>query len=91
MRNGDSVIHMIPAAGYYAVYREGDDLTYNPVAARVVIEDEQAGNAWTALIPAVTTGRDRHAANGGALSSSSIEMSESGVDNTFLDLRGRCR
>lgn len=41
MRNGDSVIHMIPAAGYYAVYREGDELRYNPVAAWVVIEDEQ--------------------------------------------------
>jgi len=41
MRNGDRVVHMIPAAGYYAVYKEGDDLTYNPVAAWVVIEDQQ--------------------------------------------------
>jgi hypothetical protein len=56
MRNGDSVVHMIPAAGYYAVYQEGDELTYNPVAAWVVIEDEQgrqrvdgidpSGNDW---------------------------------------------
>jgi len=41
MRNGDTVVHMIPAAGYYAAYQNGDELTYNPVAAWVVIEDQQ--------------------------------------------------
>jgi hypothetical protein len=41
MRSGDTVVHMIPAAGYYAAYQEGDELTYNPVAAWVVLEDQQ--------------------------------------------------
>ena len=41
MRSGDSVVHIIPAAGYYAAYQDGDELTYNPVAAWVVIEDRQ--------------------------------------------------
>ena len=56
MRSGDTVVHMIPAAGYYAAYQDGDELTYNPVAAWVVIEDEEgrqrvggidpSGNDW---------------------------------------------
>jgi hypothetical protein len=41
MRNGDKVVHMIPAAGYYAAYRDGEKLTYNPVAAWILIEDQQ--------------------------------------------------
>jgi hypothetical protein len=41
MRRRDTVVHMIPAAGYYAVYQKGEELTYNPVAAWVVIEDQQ--------------------------------------------------
>lgn len=41
MRNGDKVVHMIPAAGYYAAYRDGEKITYNPVAAWIVIEDQQ--------------------------------------------------
>lgn len=41
MRSGDTVVHMIPAAGYYAVYQKGEELTYNPVAAWVVIENQQ--------------------------------------------------
>jgi hypothetical protein len=41
MRRGDTVVHMIPAAGYYAAYQKGEELTYNPVAAWVVIEDQQ--------------------------------------------------
>jgi hypothetical protein len=39
MRSGDTVVHMIPAAGYYAAYQDDDGLTYNPVVAWVVIED----------------------------------------------------
>ena len=41
MRRRDTVVHMIPAAGYYAAYQKGGELTYNPVAAWVVIEDRQ--------------------------------------------------
>jgi len=41
MRNGDKVVHMIPAAGYYAAYRDGEKLTYHPVAAWIVITDQQ--------------------------------------------------
>jgi hypothetical protein len=40
MRPGDKITQIVPAAGYYAVYREGDETTYNPVAAWVVVEDE---------------------------------------------------
>ncbi len=40
MRPGDKITQIVPAAGYYAVYREGEELTYNPVAAWVVVEDE---------------------------------------------------
>jgi hypothetical protein len=41
MKNGDKIISMIPAAGYYAEYKDGDEPTFNPVAAWVVIEDRQ--------------------------------------------------
>jgi hypothetical protein len=41
MKNGDKVVQMIPAAGYYAAYRDGERISYNPVAAWVVIEDQQ--------------------------------------------------
>jgi hypothetical protein len=41
MRNGDKIVCMVPAAGYYAAYRHDDDVTYNPVAAWIVIEDQQ--------------------------------------------------
>jgi len=41
MRNGDKIIHMVPAAGYYAAYQHGDEVTYNPVAAWIVLEDQQ--------------------------------------------------
>ena len=36
MKNGDRVVQMIPAAGYYAAYRDGEKVTYNPVAAWIV-------------------------------------------------------
>ena len=52
MRNGDRVVQMIPAAGYYACIPGRRRLTYNPVAAWVVIEDQQGGNAWTESTPA---------------------------------------
>ncbi len=51
MRNGDAVVHMIPAAGYYAAYQEGDELTYNPVAAWVVIEDQQGRHRVDGIDP----------------------------------------
>ena len=41
MRNGDKVVQMIPAAGYYAAYRRGEETIYNPVAAWIVVEDQQ--------------------------------------------------
>ena len=41
MRNGDRIVSMIPAAGYYAEYNNGEEAVYNPVAAWVVIEDRQ--------------------------------------------------
>jgi hypothetical protein len=41
MRNGDKIVHMVPAAGYYAAYRHGDGIAYNPVAAWIVLEDLQ--------------------------------------------------
>jgi hypothetical protein len=41
MRNGDKIIHMVPAAGYYAAYQRGDEVSYNPVVAWIVIEDQQ--------------------------------------------------
>jgi hypothetical protein len=41
MRNGDKVVHMVPAAGYYAAYQDGDELIYNPVATWIVIEDQE--------------------------------------------------
>ena len=55
MGSGDTVIHMIPAAGYYAAYQDGDKLTYNPVAAWVVIEDEQGRQRVDGIDP---SGRD---------------------------------
>jgi hypothetical protein len=36
IRSGDKITHIVPAAGYC----EGDEMTYNPVAAWVVVEDE---------------------------------------------------
>ena len=41
MKNGDRVVQMIPAAGYYAAYQDGDEITYNPVVAWIVVEDQQ--------------------------------------------------
>jgi len=41
MKNGDRCVQMIPAAGYYAAYRNGDGISYNPVAAWIVVEDQQ--------------------------------------------------
>ena len=41
MRNGDKVVHMVPAAGYYAAYRHGDEIAYKSVAAWIVLEDLQ--------------------------------------------------
>ena len=42
MKSGDKIVSMVPAAGYYAEYKDGDDdSTFNPVAAWVVIEDRQ--------------------------------------------------
>ena len=41
MRNGDRVVQMVPAAGYYAAYQHDDEITYNPVAVWIVIEDQQ--------------------------------------------------
>jgi hypothetical protein len=32
MRPGEKITQIVPAAGYYAVYGEGDEMTYNPVA-----------------------------------------------------------
>jgi len=41
MRTGEKITHIVPAAGYYAVHRDGDGMSYNPVAVWVVIEDEE--------------------------------------------------
>jgi hypothetical protein len=41
MRNGDRVVQMIPAVGYYAAYQNGGETIYNPVAAWIVVEDQQ--------------------------------------------------
>lgn len=41
MKSGDRIVSMIPAAGYYAEYKDGDRATFNPVAAWVVVEDRQ--------------------------------------------------
>jgi hypothetical protein len=27
MRNGDKIVHMVPAAGYYAAYEHDDEVT----------------------------------------------------------------
>jgi len=81
MKRGDTVVHMIPAAGYYAAYQKGEELTYNPVAAWASSRTNRAGNAWTASIPAAKSGTDRRAATRRALSSSSIETSENAVDS----------
>jgi hypothetical protein len=51
MRSGDKITHIVPAAGYYAVYREGDEMTYNPVAAWVVVEDENGGQRVDGIDP----------------------------------------
>jgi hypothetical protein len=51
MRNGDRIVQMIPAAGYYAAYRDGDELTYNPVAVWVVVEDQQGGQRVDGVDP----------------------------------------
>jgi hypothetical protein len=44
MRNGDRVVQMVPAAGYYAAYQHDDEITYNPVAVWIVIEP--SGDNW---------------------------------------------
>jgi hypothetical protein len=41
LKNGDKIVHMVPAAGYYAAYQQGDNLTYNPIAVWIVLEDQQ--------------------------------------------------
>jgi hypothetical protein len=41
MKNGDKIVSMIPAAGYYAEYKNNGKTIYNPVAAWVVVEDMQ--------------------------------------------------
>jgi len=54
MRRRDTVVHMIPAAGYYAAYQKGGELTYNPVAAWVVIEDQQGKQRVDGIDPSGT-------------------------------------
>ena len=51
MKNGDKVVQMIPAAGYYAAYQHGDEITYNPVAAWIVIEDQHGGQRVDGVDP----------------------------------------
>ena len=69
MRNGDRIVQMIPAAGYYAAYRDGDELTYNPVAVWVVIEDQQGGGQHVdGADRGGHKGTDRRAATGRASS-----------------------
>jgi hypothetical protein len=41
VKNGERIVALIPAAGYYAEYKSGDGSTYNPVAAWAVVEDGQ--------------------------------------------------
>jgi hypothetical protein len=76
MRNGDKVVQMIPAAGYYAAYQNGDEITYNPVAAWIFVEDHRAVNAWTESIQVAATGMDRRAATRKASWSSCTGTSE---------------
>lgn len=51
MKNGDKIVNMVPAAGYYAHYKDGDKLTYNPVAVWVVIEDRQGRHRLDGIDP----------------------------------------
>ncbi|WP_214369267.1 hypothetical protein [Pseudonocardia sp. H11422] len=54
MRSGDKIVHIVPAAGYYAHYRDGDEKSYNPVAAWVVIEDEEGRQRVDGVDPSGT-------------------------------------
>jgi hypothetical protein len=63
MRNGDKIIHIVPAAGYYAAYQHGGEVTYNPVAAWIVLEDQQGRQGVDGVDPsgrALTLHRPGH-------------------------------
>ena len=51
MRYGDKIVSMIPAAGYLGESNDGDEATYNPVAAWVVIEDVQGRHRVDGIDP----------------------------------------
>ena len=76
MRNGDKVVQMIPAAGYYAAYQNGDEITYNPVRRGSSSRINRAVNAWTVSIQVAATGMDRRAATRKASWSSCTGTSE---------------
>jgi hypothetical protein len=86
MRNGDKIIHMVPAVGYYAAYQHGDEVTYNPVAAWIVLEDQQGRQRVDGVDPSGATGMDRRAATRKPSSSSSTGKSENTADDS-LDCR----
>jgi len=55
MRNGDKIVHMVPAAGCYAAYQHDDEVTYNPVATWIVLQDQQGRQRVDGIDP---TGRN---------------------------------
>jgi len=62
MRDGDKIVSMIPAAGYLGESNDGDEATYNPVAAWVVIEDVQGRHRVDGIDPSGGGGMVRPAA-----------------------------
>ena len=82
MRNGDRVVQMIPAAGYYAAYQNGDEITYNPVAAWIVVEDQQGRQRVDGIDPSGGNWDGSRAATPRTSWSSYTGTSENAADDT---------
>lgn len=51
LKNGDTIVSMVPAAGYFAYYKNEGETTYNPVAVWVVIEDQHGHHRVDGIDP----------------------------------------
>jgi hypothetical protein len=80
MRNGEKVVQMIPAAGYYAAYEQGEAITYNPVAAWIVVEDRQGRQRVDGVDP-----------SGGDWDGSPCSYAENFLEFVYRDERERRR
>jgi hypothetical protein len=85
MKNGDKIVHMVPAAGYYAAYQNGDEVTYKPVATWIVLEDQQGRQRVDGVDPRGTSWDGRRVATRKISSSSLTGRSGNIAGDTMLD------